>query len=371
MAATNPFNPGKLVTGKDFCGRSELEDLHDYLKAGHVVAMYGERRIGKTSLVQESVRTLRGYKMLYIDIFEIESLMSLCERISSAILRATGDSHRHQLFKLLRRLRPKISMGLKGPSFSFDVKKDEVELTKDFEPLLDYLLKEFSAQKYIVVMDEFQSISNLPQSRKVQASIRSRVQEADNAFVFLGSIAHDMHQLFKVEGMPMKGLAKVILLGYLKWPDFMAFLSRKFIKTKYKVDADVWPAIRQATRGQPYYTQLLCSELWMTHRKTRTITPESMQLAYDSILDENKQQYKYNWSGLRDTAAKGVLRALAKQGGKSTGTVKFRQAANLADTSRVEQSLAKLCKLGLVLQDGKEYYYADPFFRIWLLQNGY
>ena len=57
----NPFKYGSIVLGKDFCGRKDLlKQIAAHMEASQNIVIVGERRIGKSSLVYEAVRKLRG-----------------------------------------------------------------------------------------------------------------------------------------------------------------------------------------------------------------------------------------------------------------------------------------------------------------------
>ena len=59
----NPFRFGQIVKEADFCRRPVLvEKLAENIKRGQNVYIQGERRIGKTSLIFEVVRSLLNLK---------------------------------------------------------------------------------------------------------------------------------------------------------------------------------------------------------------------------------------------------------------------------------------------------------------------
>ncbi len=70
-----PFNTGMRVTGTEFCGRREdLSDLREYMKSATRVNLLGERRIGKTSLIFEAFRKLKGFRLVYVDLMAIKTV---------------------------------------------------------------------------------------------------------------------------------------------------------------------------------------------------------------------------------------------------------------------------------------------------------
>ena len=61
----NPFKYGCVVGGDSFCERPELErKLAGFVRSGQNVVIQGERRMGKTSLVRETVGRMRGVALV-------------------------------------------------------------------------------------------------------------------------------------------------------------------------------------------------------------------------------------------------------------------------------------------------------------------
>ena len=70
----NPFQYGQVVKEKGFCKRPKLEkELAANIHKGQNVYIQGERRIGKTSLIWETVRKLKNYRMLYVDFLAVKA----------------------------------------------------------------------------------------------------------------------------------------------------------------------------------------------------------------------------------------------------------------------------------------------------------
>ena len=83
----NPFKYGSIVLGKNFCGRKDLlKQIAAHMEASQNIVVIGERRIGKTSLVYEAVRKLKGTDILYMDLLGIKSVDALCKRMLRAIV---------------------------------------------------------------------------------------------------------------------------------------------------------------------------------------------------------------------------------------------------------------------------------------------
>lgn len=68
----NPFRYGCIVAGENYCPRRELQrQLKELIASGQNVVVQGPRRMGKTSLVGETVRSIRGMRMIYVDLLSI------------------------------------------------------------------------------------------------------------------------------------------------------------------------------------------------------------------------------------------------------------------------------------------------------------
>ena len=77
----NPFKYGCVVSGENFCERPELaEKLAGFVRSGQNVVIQGERRMGKTSLVRETIGRMRGIRLVYVD------LLGVCDGLLDHLL---------------------------------------------------------------------------------------------------------------------------------------------------------------------------------------------------------------------------------------------------------------------------------------------
>ena len=78
----NPFRYGCIVAGENYCPRRELQrQLKELIVSGQNVVVQGPRRMGKTSLVGETVRSIRGMRMVYVDLFCARTAAEFCRRV--------------------------------------------------------------------------------------------------------------------------------------------------------------------------------------------------------------------------------------------------------------------------------------------------
>ena len=84
----NPFRYGCIVAGENYCPRRELQrQLKELIASGQNVVVQGPRRMGKTSLVGETVRSIRGMRMIYVDLFCVRTAAEFCRRVVDAALK--------------------------------------------------------------------------------------------------------------------------------------------------------------------------------------------------------------------------------------------------------------------------------------------
>ena len=122
----NPFKYGETVDGENFCRRPKLARiLKGYVEAGQNVVMQGERRMGKTSLVLETVRGMKGVAVFHADLFCVRDTADLCRRLSSALARfGNSAGFLEKMLNALARLRPTLSIdpNTGSPTVSVDTK---------------------------------------------------------------------------------------------------------------------------------------------------------------------------------------------------------------------------------------------------------
>lgn len=73
-----PFKSGMIVEKADFCGRAqEIRQLSNLIESKNRCYLYGERRVGKTSLVFETARRLKK-SCITVDLLGVKTEDDLC-----------------------------------------------------------------------------------------------------------------------------------------------------------------------------------------------------------------------------------------------------------------------------------------------------
>ena len=104
----NPFYYGQIVKDENFCRRSELvEKLWGDIERGQNVYIKGERRTGKSSLIFETIRNLKKFRLIYVDLLEAKSSDDFLKRVVMAIVSMEKSARFfEQIFQKLAHMRP-------------------------------------------------------------------------------------------------------------------------------------------------------------------------------------------------------------------------------------------------------------------------
>ena len=145
----NPFIYGRVVSRENFCARPELEKrLKSYIQSNQNVLVEGERRIGKTSLIHETVRQIKNHRLIYIDLLEVKNSDELCRRMVKCLLSmgTKGDFFNH-ILKSLAHLRPVVSVDPLTGAPTVSMGAETPLLPDSIEGILDLIYEQRGAKK--------------------------------------------------------------------------------------------------------------------------------------------------------------------------------------------------------------------------------
>lgn len=364
----NPFRYGCTVDGEFFCPRPELEQgLASYIESGQHVVIVGERRTGKSSLVLETVRKMKGMALFYVDFLSIRSRAELCNRLVAALARLEdSDSWLGKVQKTLLRLRPFLSIDPSSgaPTICIDAKEAAAPNTLDL--LLDTLVAQTTHRRICVVFDEFQDILNVEDGWNALAVMRSRIQhDSRTPYVFLGSVRHQMLDIFLSHSSPFYHGAAVFKVGGIDADVFFKFLNNRFAKGGRTFPRAVFDAIADATRNTPGFIQELCDALWQMSADGDVLSDETLKKALDVIFAREQEHFVFAVKQLTALQTR-VLKAVAVKGGREIYSGAFLEAVGTHSPASVKKAMSKLMAEGLVYFVDDEYRIDNPFLAEWM-----
>src|SRR5574337_342637 len=217
----------------------------------------------------------------------------------------------------------------------------------------------------ICCLDEFQEISELPESKKLEGILRSQMQlHKDISYFYVGSRRRVLQEIFASRSRPFYKSAFMFMLKEIPRDEFSKFISGKFQASGKKAPREAAEAIYDMVRGYPYYVQKLSSVLW---DMTETVCDvEMVKVAFDKLVQLERVDFEGIWSGL-SRAQKALLRAIA-QGTVSPYSREFliRNEFSVGGAQAAIKALLAKDTVEQIEQDGeKKYRVTDPVLAAW------
>ncbi len=305
----NPYIAGNPVGNSNaFIGRADIvrEVLHIFARREeNALVLYGQRRIGKTSVLQFLKKTLAQetatghYFPVYFDLQDKATF-------------ALGD--------VLKDLASTIAneLGFPAPQLG-----DNPEHVFQYEWLPQQLEKLAKGAALVLLFDEFDVLAAesakgagadfFPYLRKLIASDRQRLN-----FVFV--IGRNVNDLNTIALSLFKGITarRVSLLGK---EDTFALIRLAEKTSPLRWSAEALERIWQLTNGHAFFTQQLCSFAWEEAYddgdfETEEISASVVERVVDDALGAARNAFEWLWDGL-PPAERVVSAALAQAGGKA------------------------------------------------------
>lgn len=362
---------GKPVTGQDFIGREkELKLLVEYLKMGQSVAIIAPRRFGKTSLVLEALKQIKGkeFYTAFIDVFINPTLELLATSLTEEVLR----NHKlHNQFKIAKNSASALIKNIKLKAVLDDFQfiigftentKDEWELISESIEFVDAFSKKHKKQM-ICAYDEFGDIGKYPNGNELVKLFRSKIQQYQNStYIFSGSYESAMNQMFVDSKSPFYRMTRIIKIGYIEQSILVKSLEQRFHKIKIKVSKSFVKNIVGLMKGHPYYTQLAFQQVVLVNALEGT-PPSEIELLHRLLLVE-KDYLEKVWEDLSRNKEYIYTLLSLTEGSKNIYSKLKATKINVA------RALKKLEGMGMVFYEEENgYYIADPLFHQWIIQR--
>lgn len=362
-----PFKFGCVVDGENFCPRPEQEkQLRDNAASGQNVVVFGARRMGKTSLIQHAIKGMRGWKLIYIDLYCIKTMADFCARVMKGVAKATDEmSFLKKALSFATRLRPVLAIDPKDGSTTISVDARAAAEPDSLSAVMGAIEKLAKTGKVCVVFDEFQYILKLENGDRILAEMRSTIQfQQDTPYIFSGSIRSDMMQIFNDPDSPFFKSALPFAVEEINPVEFADFIVARFKKGKRSISKSVANAIIEFADGVTGDVQELCYALYESTSEGDAITGDSFGAALEVVFAAEGRGYENVVERLTAQQLT-VLKALARQGKVKAFSSEFTSQVGLLPSS-VKRVVTRLTDDRIVYLRQGEYRFFNPFFREWL-----
>jgi hypothetical protein len=371
----NPFKIGVISPDEPFCNREkEIKDITNFIKNLTNVLIFSPRRYGKTSLVKKILSQIKKerYYTIYVDFFPITSAEDVLSRFAVSAVSGLGKDvtikgFGDRLTKFFRWIIPTIDVTPEG--FSFSVRFDRTAsvdfLLEDiFEGINRYLKAE--KKKACIVFDEFQEITALSESKKIQGIMRSYIQEQKNiSHLFVGSRRRILLSMFSQKDHPFYKSVMNYPLGKIDKEKFIPYICQQFKNSDKNCSLDITEDLFNYVEGHPYYVQKLSYFLWdITEKKANQ---DSLEKAKDYLLNAETNNFENVFQGLSSTQ-KRFLKAIATEATNKPYSKEFTTKYNLS-FGGLQKSLRVLLEKDLIEKDSTGIWrLTDPIMAKWLLK---
>jgi len=369
----NPFKPG-FARGDHFCNRiQEIASLKNNMLSGIHTVVYAPRRYGKSSLAQVLMEHL-GDKMvcIYVDLLKPTSAEDVASAIYRKIVNALGakavdrSSVAAKIASFFKRIRLSLEFNpvTSFPEFNISLGNDSAEIhLESVVSSLDEYCKATNS-KACLILDEFQEICDLKDSKKIEAILRGGMQSVENiSFLMMGSRRRILKDMFEDKSRPFYKSAFVMQLEKIPANEFSAFLVKHFEDAGSSLDLTDSEQIVEFCDSYAYYVQKLAMLYFdlkqqgvsLDEVKHRLVAMEAMDFEdiYVSLTNHQKR----------------LLKAVAKSKPLNLFAASFLFENRLGSQGGTQSSLVKLKKLDLVEQQKEGWRVVDPIFEKWLLED--
>lgn len=365
----NPFKFGDPVEGEFYLPRPELDRaVYQFLSNRIHVVLMGPRRFGKTSFVFNLLKKLEseGYACPFIDIFNITSHRDFLQQMLRAL--KAKKSWTESAKKWLSNWRPKISADVDptsgqatfGLSFDRNSEKEVKEMIQDVLSGLTNL-----GEKVVLVIDEFQKITELDDQGWLEATLRTHMQQLRNtAFLFTGSRKSLISDMLNNSSRPLYRSCQMI-----DFPSFgeelVDWVIKRFAKIGSVIERDAVIYLKKTVQDTPNYVQMVCFHLVAVGYNK--IGRREVEEVLKSVVRQNAYAYQTLLNSLPPLQQR-VLRLAAKEG-KQIFTKEFLNKYEIPSGAALSSSINSLKRKGILDEEGTgrgTVIFDDPLFAIWL-----
>jgi len=336
------------------------------------MVLYAPRRYGKTSLVFRVIEQLEelGFLCIYFDFMPVFSSESFVRFYSKAISAKKSNLNRFvQIFtSVIKTIRPVLTFGSDGsPEFSIDFAGTEINesIISQLFDMTEQLAE--TNKRVIVFFDEFQEVEKL-KNIKFESLLRSKIQQHRKTnYLFFGSKTHMLKEMFNNKNRAFYNSAAQMSIGSLPQQDTILFLQTKFAESKIFIDIQTSKYLISIAADIPHYIQLLASEIWQKAINSLSeVTKELVDECAKKVIIL-KSDYYMELFDRQSQSRKQLLSALTVDG-KNIFSSTYIKKHNLPSAATLQRAVRDMTNEGIIEKREREYFIADPFFKMFVAQ---
>ena len=361
MFIPNPYIAGNPVVSQGkLIGREKIvRDVKRVLQNpyAHAMVLYGQRRIGKTSVLlhlEHNLLAVQEYLPVYVDLQEhVHSRLSVDE--------------------LFYGLAQKIALLTTIPLP--ERKRFDPEGRFFREIFIPAALKLGKGKGLVVLFDEF-DVLDMPRNRQSQASLFPFLWEwldETRGLQFVFVMGRQPEEL-SCETLALFKAFRSCRISLLTQEESLTIIrqSEKDGSLKWANEARDW--VWYWTQGHPFFIQLLCSEIWeicmdRVEEYPPPVDVDDVEEALESALERGANQFQWIWEGF--PAAERIVAAAVAS---ARDEIVTREMLNVILhehgihllARELELSPENLIRRDVLRQKEEGFCFAIPLFRLWV-----
>lgn len=366
----NPFKVLGYEGPEYFCNREvETEALVQNMLNGRNTVVYGWRRLGKSALIMHVLEKLKkkGFASVYVDLYGSNRIQEANELIADAIVKG-GFNKKKGLAQSITQLIGSLGATLSFdsytamPKLSFGINNTRTQNSEQhLGSLINYLKEQH--QNVVVVLDEFQSITEYKDKINPEATFRSIMQQNPQVrFIYSGSNRHLMMSMFSDSNRPFYSSCSHLSIEAIHLDDYTKFIQKWMKKGGLSIEKQHIEKIYQWANGQTFYVQLVCN---MLYNRAENVTNENLMETCGKCI-EQQSSYFQNIHGLLTHKQQQIMEAIAKETVVDAPTSHaFITKYGLGAASSVTRAMNSLEQKTLIIKTPEGYRLHDALLSRW------
>ena len=367
----NPFRYGVPVEGRHYFPLPGFSrHVRSYLENRINIILYGPRRFGKTSFILDLIKEQEksGSKCLLIDVYNITSHLDFFQQTIRALNKkqswAKKILSKYRNFKLL----PIADVDPITGQQSYSLKPDFTS-SEDIKDIIQNTFTEIGRldKKVLVVVDEFQKISQLEDANWLMHTVRTQMQELKNTvFLFSGSKKSVLYDMNNNQNNPFFKSCQLLDMPILG-DDFTDWIIERFKSVKIDCDKKAIAELRRLVHDTPNYIQQVCFHI-VAMQNIDHIGNAEIERALHTIVKQNAYAFETLLSSLTLLQQR-VLRLCANEP-EAIFSKKYIKKYEITSGPALATTINSLKQKG-ILDPGSvvirgQVVFDDPLFKIWL-----
>jgi hypothetical protein len=367
-----PFSTQAIARSPFFTDRErEVARVLDTMRTRGRLCLYGERRMGKSSVVARAADQLvaTGGVVVQADAWTVQDLDGLTRELLRSVPTTWLAGERLQ--RLLETLRSVAALSVdESGKPVLQLLSRPTSGPEDPRTRLSRLVRALDSEAkahpapVVVVIDEFQRVAELEDG--AGGLLRGLVQEAPHlAWLFAGSIVGLVMELLGPKG-PFHAIERMEI-GPIDREHLVRWLQHRMESHGVRVAPGAAAEVYDRAGPVTEYVVRLAKMAYLRAQGEGTLDHRLVDEAFSELVADYGGSFELIWSKLSGTKRR-IMRALADGEEQLTSHDVLRRY-EISSSSAASYAITELRRDGLLAPGGAPYRISDPFFAAWVRET--